>query len=56
MNKDEFKQKVQKVIIDDASKPKTTIKPSIEEIKEIEKMWKKFHEELLKRVEKKSEE
>ena len=25
MNKDEFKQKVQKVIIDDASKPKTTI-------------------------------
>lgn len=54
--KDKLKNK-HKVVIDDSDKGfKTTIKPSQREIEEIKKLWEKFHEELLKRVDKKSEE
>lgn len=35
---------------------KTTIKPSEKEVEEIKQLWEKFHKELLKKTEKKSEE
>ena len=52
---DKLKNK-QKHTIDDSDKPiKTTIKPSEKEVEELRTLWEKFHEEVLKRMKKKSE-